>query len=139
MAKLHDAPARLILVGMMGCGKTTVGRLLSERLGRPFVDLDDAIEARTHSTVADLFAEHGEFDFRACEAHVLRDLPRRYPEVVLATGGGTPLHFDNMDYLSRIGLTVFLDIDAEHLVARLANQRDARPLLHREDWETAVV
>ena len=119
----------------MGCGKTTVGKLLAERLELPFVDLDDIITERTGQTVNELFQQHGEFDFRACEAQVLRDMPRRFHESVLACGGGTPLHFDNIDFLNQHYLTIFLDIDAEHLIARLEGQRDHRPLLKRDDWQ----
>lgn len=135
MANSNGAPERIFLVGMTGSGKTTVGKLLAERLGLRFVDLDDAIEERTHQSIAEIFAEHGEFNFRACEAHVLRDLIRRFPEGVIATGGGTPLHFDGMRFMSANGLTIFLDVDAEHLVQRLDEDRGSRPLLDRDDWQ----
>lgn len=136
MANVHNQPSRIFLVGMMGCGKTTIGRGIAESLSRPFVDLDDAIEKRTNRTINDLFENSGEFHFRTCEAQVLRDLPRSYPRAVIATGGGTPLHFDNMDFLNANGLTIFLDIDIHMLVERLADQREKRPLLRRDDWET---
>ncbi len=136
MAKVHDGLGRIYLVGTMGCGKTTVGKALAAKLQREFVDLDAAIEARTHSTIAKIFDNHGDFNFRACEAQILRDLPRRYPQAVIATGGGTPMHFDNMKFIKETGLSIFLDIDAKHLVERLADQRAQRPLLNRDDWES---
>ncbi|MFK8056683.1 MAG: shikimate kinase [Saprospiraceae bacterium] len=136
MANVHNQPSRIFLVGMMGSGKTTIGRGIAEVLGRPFVDLDDAIEKRTNRTINDIFENSGEFHFRTCEAQVLRDLPRKFPNAVIATGGGTPLHFNNMDFLNDNGLTIFLDIDIQMLVERLADQREARPLLRRDDWET---
>jgi len=127
---------RIFLVGMMGCGKTTVGKRLAEALKLDFVDLDDAIVKRTKISVTEFFSKHGEFEFRTCEAQVLRDIPRRYPNAVVATGGGTPLQFDNMSFINDNGLSIFLDIDSVHLIERLAKQRDARPLLNRDDWET---
>lgn len=135
MAAITELPERIFLVGMTGSGKTTVGKQLAERLELPFVDLDDAIEERTHLSIAEIFSQHGEFNFRACEAHVLRDLMRRYPTGVIATGGGTPLHFDGMRFMRASGLVIFLDVDAEHLIERLDRQRSKRPLLHRDDWK----
>jgi len=136
MTNVHNQPSRIILIGMMGCGKTTIGRGLAESLKLPFVDLDEAIEKRTQRTINDIFEKEGEFAFRACEAQILRDLPTKYPRTVLATGGGTPLHFDNIRFLNANGLTIFLDIDTDVLLARLAKERDNRPLLARDDWET---
>jgi len=135
MAKVHNQPSRIFLVGMMGCGKTTIGRGIAESFGRPFIDLDEAIEKRTNRTINDIFEKLGEFSFRTCEAQVLRDLPRSNPNAIVATGGGTPLHFSNMDFLNNNGLTIFLDIDVHVLVKRLAEQREERPLLRRDDWE----
>ncbi len=136
MANVHNQPSRIFLVGMMGCGKTTIGRGLAESLSRKFIDLDDAIEKRTNRSISNIFEKEGEFAFRACEAQVLRDLPTKHLNTVIATGGGTPLHFENMKFLKANGLTIFLDIDIHLLINRLANQRDDRPLLHRDDWET---
>lgn len=135
MTVSKKAPERIFLIGMTGSGKTTVGKQLADRLELPFVDLDDAVTERTHQSIAEIFREHGEFNFRACEAHVLRDLMRRYPRGVIATGGGTPLHFDGMEFMSGNGLVIYLDVDAEHLIARLAEQRHGRPLLERDDWQ----
>ena len=136
MANVHNQASRIFLVGMTGCGKTTIGRGLAESLGRKFVDLDTAIEKRTNRTINDIFEKEGEFSFRACEAQVLRDLPVKHKNVVIATGGGTPFHFNNMRFLNANGLTIFLDIDIHVLINRLADQRHERPLLHRDDWET---
>jgi len=136
MANVHNQPSRIFLIGMMGCGKTTIGRKIAEALDRPFVDLDEAIEKRTNRTINDIFENSGEFHFRTCEAQVLRDIPRNFPEAIIATGGGTPLHFNNMSFLNNNGLTIFLDINIHLLTERLADQRETRPLLRRDDWET---
>ena len=127
------------MIGMMGSGKTTIGRLLAEAVDVPFVDLDEAIEERTGQTVAALFDQHGEFNFRACEAQVLRDLPRRYPAAVIATGGGAPVHFDNVDFMLRTGTVVYLNVSAEELIRRLTSTRKGRPLLKRDDWKDFIV
>lgn len=138
MANLLTGEGRIYLIGMMGAGKTTIGRSLAERLGVIFVDLDDALENRTGLTVAEIFERHGEFDFRACEAQVLRDLPRKYPDAVIATGGGAPAHFDNVAFMRQSGTVVYLQASADELIGRLAQQRAERPLLKRDDWEAFV-
>ena len=127
----------LFLVGMTGAGKSTVGRRLADRLDRRFVDLDDLIAARTQSSVANLFAQYGEFHFRCCEAQVLRDIPRLHPEgAVVATGAGAPIHFGSMDFMLANGVTIFLDATVPELIGRLRHARAGRPLLAREDWES---
>lgn len=119
---------RCYLIGFMGSGKTHWGRLLAERLGWPFVDLDAAIEAREGLGIGEIFARFGEPYFRRLEAECLRRTAL-WPDAVIATGGGTPCFFDNMDWMNRAGLTIFLDAPAEQLIARLKPERDSRPLL----------
>ena len=138
MANLLRGARPIYLVGMMAAGKSSVGRGLAERLGRPFVDLDAAIELRTGTTVAEVFARHGEFDFRACEAQVLRDLPRQYPDGVVATGGGTPLHFEGMTFLRQTGTVIYLEAGEATLLRRLGPTRASRPLLNSPDWRSRV-
>lgn len=138
MANLLTGARRIFLIGMMGAGKTTAGKLLAERIRVPFVDLDEAIEERTGLSVPVVFEQHGEFNFRACEAQVLRDLPRRYPAAVIATGGGAPAHFDNVRFMRSCGTVVYLEASAHELVERLRAVRNDRPLLAGDDWEALI-
>lgn len=130
--------AHIFLIGAMGSGKSTIGPQLAELLGVPFLDLDVEIEARTYMSVEEIFETRGEFEFRACEAQMLRELPSRHPASVIATGGGAPLYFDSMDYLLATGRVVFLDASAAELTRRLEPLRDGRPLLAREDWQAFI-
>ena len=106
----------VVLIGMPGCGKTTVGRLLSERLGRPLLDTDEAITRRI-GPVSDYIVTHGEIAFRALEAEVIRDEIARESGVIIATGGGAILRDENVRRLKRNGKLVFLDRPLDALIA----------------------
>jgi shikimate kinase len=100
---------KLYLVGFMGAGKTTVGRALSRRIGWPFVDIDERIEARVRRSIASIFAQHGESYFRQQEREVLGELlPQRH--VIVATGGGTFAEVDNRALMLADGGVAWLDI-----------------------------
>jgi len=120
--------AHIFLLGFMGSGKTYLGERLAVQLGRPFVDLDRLIEAGEGKTVPDIFAEKGEAAFRDLERQYLHSLENQAPAVV-ATGGGTPCFFDNMDWMNAHGTTVFLETPVETLYKRLRHERASRPLL----------
>src|SRR5689334_18079089 len=118
----------IVLVGLSGSGKSSVGRQIASRLGRPFLDLDDAITRRTGRTPARLIESEGEAAFRALEAAEV-DAAVRVPDVVIATGGGAVI-----DPLSRwalwgAGVTVWLDGPDDRLVARVSRHAETRPLL----------
>ena len=119
---------RIILIGYMGAGKTTVGRQLGMALGIPFYDLDWYIEGRMRKTVPQLFAERGEEGFRQVERNMLHEVAE-FEDVVLSCGGGTPCFFDNMDYLNGQGETVYLKASPEVLYSHLKMGRTERPLL----------
>ena len=119
---------RIILIGYMGSGKTTVGKALSKELGIPFYDLDWYIESRMHKTVAQLFAERGEEGFRKVERNMLHEVAE-FEDVVISCGGGTPCFFDNMEYLNQQGETVYLKADPEVLYGHLQMGKTVRPLL----------
>ena len=119
---------RIILIGYMGAGKTTIGKALSKELGIIFYDLDWYIESRMHKTVPQIFAERGEEGFRKIEYNMLHEVAE-FENVIISTGGGTPCFFDNMDYLNQQGDTIYLKATPEVLYAHLKMGRTVRPLL----------
>lgn len=126
----------IYLTGMMGAGKTTLGRKLATLLSYSFVDLDVYVENREGRPVRELFAREGEPYFREAEARALRDLPQAFAEAVVATGGGAPCFHDNMSFMKASGYTVFLDVPVEELVRRLqASDLRERPLLAGKSHE----
>ena len=119
---------RIYLIGFMGSGKSRAGRKLAPTLQLPFVDLDDRIEAAAGCSISDFFARHGESAFRQLEARCLRQT-EAVSGLIVACGGGTPCYHDNMAWMNRAGLTVFLDPPLEVLAERLQRGRAHRPLL----------
>lgn len=119
---------RLILVGYMGSGKTTVGNALSKDTGLFFYDLDWYIESRMHKTVAQIFAERGEEGFRQIEHNMLHEVAE-FEDVIISCGGGTPCFFDNIDYMNAQGQVVYLKAEPEVLYKHLQMGKTERPLL----------
>ncbi|WP_153099245.1 shikimate kinase [Paraburkholderia hayleyella] len=126
-----DAHANVFFVGLMGAGKTTVGRAVARRLGRPFFDSDHEIEARTGTRVPIIFEIEGEAGFREREAQVIADLTQQR-RIVLATGGGVILREDNRAALHQNGLVIYLRATPHDLWLRTRRDRN-RPLLQTED------
>ena len=121
----------LFLVGPMGAGKSTVGRLLAERLGYDFYDSDHEIEARTGATIPMIFDIEGESGFRRREAQVIDELTQ-LPHIVLATGGGAVLKPENRKHLRSRGFVIYLQSDVDNLFNRVRHDRN-RPLLQNEN------
>lgn len=119
---------RIIIVGYMGAGKTTVGKALAKETGLQFYDLDWYIEGRMRKTVPQLFAERGEDGFRQVEHNMLHEAAE-FEDVILSCGGGTPCFFDNMDYMNLQGDTVYLKAEPDVLCAHLKMGKVKRPLL----------
>lgn len=119
---------RIIIIGYMGAGKTTVGKALSKELGIPFYDLDWYIESRMHKTVPQIFAEKGEEGFRKIEYNLLREVAE-FENVIISCGGGTPCFYDNVDYMNKQGKTIYLKATPEVLYGHLKMGKTVRPLL----------
>jgi shikimate kinase len=122
---LGDRP--IVLVGMMGAGKTTVGRRLASRLGRHFIDSDEEVEKAAGMTIEDIFAAHGEADFRAGEVRVIARLLRE-PGIVLGTGGGAFVNPETRALVKQDAVSVWIKADFDLLFARVS-RRSNRPLL----------
>ena len=132
MADAPDITRRTIaLVGLMGVGKTSVGRRLATALKMPFVDADAEIEAAAGRSVSDIFAEMGEVEFRAGEHRVIKRIVEGLP-TVLATGGGAFIHDGTRELLKAHTVTVWLQAELDVLAER-ATRRDTRPLLRGKD------
>ena len=126
LARRRVPPGRVYLVGFMGSGKTSIGRRVAERLGVPFVDLDDEIERTSGRTVRALFEDAGEAAFREREA-VFLEATRSLPDAVIATGGGCYVQEGNRRAIASLGRAVFLDVPLPVLLSRLEGKTD-RPL-----------
>jgi len=128
-SSLSAAP--IVLVGMMGCGKTTVGKCLARQLNRTFVDSDDEIQKRTGVSITHIFDVEGEAGFRQREAQVIADL-MQMRDIVLATGGGAVILEENRRAMRRGGTVVYLKGSAYDLWQRTRHDR-SRPLLQTAD------
>lgn len=126
----------LVLVGMMGAGKSSVGRKLALRLGLPFVDADTEIETAAGMSIPEIFQVRGEPEFRAGEARVIARLLESGPQV-LATGGGAYMNVDTRDTIRRHGIAIWLRADFDLLMRRV-RRRSNRPLLQNADPEAVM-
>jgi shikimate kinase len=119
----------VVLVGMMGAGKSSIGRRLAARLGIPFVDADSEIESAAGMTIAEIFARHGEAYFRGGEARVIARLLDTGPQV-LATGGGAVMNQQTRDLIRIKGISIWLKADLDMLIKRTKRRSD-RPLVDK--------
>jgi shikimate kinase len=122
----------IVLVGMMGVGKSSVGRRLAARLNIPFVDADSEIEKAAGMSISDIFARHGEADFRSGEARVIARLLETGPQV-LATGGGAIMNADTRAAIKAKGVSIWLTAEFDVLMRRIAKRKHERPLLQTAD------
>jgi shikimate kinase len=122
----------IVLVGMMGVGKSSIGRRLGVRLGVPFVDADAEIEAAAGMSIADIFARHGEAYFRSGESRVIARLLEGGPQV-LATGGGAIVNADTRTAIKAKGVSIWLNAEFDVLMRRINKRKSDRPMLQTAD------
>jgi shikimate kinase len=120
---------RIFLIGFMGSGKTYWGRLLSEKLGIRFFDLDEQIAEHTGKSIPEIFAGEGEEQFRLLEKEALHIIAESHDSLVMACGGGTPCYFNNIEYMNQSGTTVWINPPVETLFERLVKEKAQRPLI----------
>jgi len=119
----------IFLVGFMGVGKTTNGKKIAQALNSRFVDLDELFVEREGMSIAEYFKQYGENTFRLKEREILQNLHLPDPAII-ATGGGAPCFFDNMEWMNKNGITIYLQMPAAALASRLAaSKRHKRPLI----------
>lgn len=126
----------VVLIGFMGTGKTSTGRLLASRLGRPFIDTDQKIENESNMTIPEMFKIHGEQYFRQKEKEMVTRVSR-YTCAVIATGGGVVLFPENVARLKSNGIVIALTASLDVILER-TGRRNSRPLLNRPDREEVV-
>jgi shikimate kinase len=126
----------IVVTGFMGTGKSTVGKLLAEKLGRPFLDTDEEIVRRTGSTISEIFARGGEQEFRHLERRIARFLAAQQGYVI-STGGGMLVDDGNRQVMEASGFVVCLNATPETLSIRLANDQEERPLLN-SNWRALL-
>lgn len=129
---------RIFLIGYMGSGKTTIGKLVAKRLNYSFIDMDAHIEAKQYKTISQIFAEQGEDKFRQLEQKCLHEVSE-LENVVISTGGGAPCFFDNINYMNHNGLTIYLKHSAKELAARVGGSNIAkRPILGNRQGQELI-
>ena len=127
----------LILIGFMGSGKTTVGKILSDLSGLPFTDTDERIIEKTGLSINEIFEKYGEPYFRDLETQVLREMLLENTERVISVGGGLPVRPENRILLGKLGTVFYLQADPETLMTRLEQDR-SRPLLRGGDLKEKI-
>jgi shikimate kinase len=129
---------KIFLVGFMGSGKTRLGKNLSNALERNFIDLDVLIEHTQHISIPEIFAAKGEQGFREIEKNTLQHSAFA-EDSIISTGGGAPCFFDNMDWMNKNGITIFIDPPIKVLADRLINAKTERPLIKGKSLDELVI
>jgi shikimate kinase len=124
---------KIFLIGFMGSGKSYWGRQLSEKLQIPFFDLDEQVESQEGKAINEIFADKGEEYFRMLEKDTLHIISESHGSFIMATGGGTPCYFNNIEYMKKSGTTVWINTPVELLFERLLKEKNNRPLIRNLD------
>ncbi len=119
---------KITLIGMPTAGKTTLGKIWSNQLHLPFIDLDEEIAKKENKSISTLFTEEGETYFRAIEREILDDLLILPYTLIIATGGGTPCFHNNLTRINQAGISIFLNTPLEKIIQRLSTTKTDRPL-----------
>jgi shikimate kinase len=125
---MENVKRKIFLIGYMGSGKTTIGKLLAKKMNLQFMDVDLFIENRHRKSITAIFAEKGEDGFREIERRTLQEIAG-FENIVISTGGGLPCFFDNMDVMNAYGTTIYLKTSVKELVKRLSVGKQNRPLI----------
>ncbi len=123
--------AKIFITGYMGSGKSTAGKKLAAGLGYEFIDLDHFIETEYQLSIPEIFATKGEKEFRAIENNTLKKVLEK-KNVVVACGGGTPCYYNNMELMNKNGITIYLKMSVDALMARLSTAKDIRPVIQNK-------
>ncbi|MGZ4034118.1 MAG: shikimate kinase [Bacteroidia bacterium] len=123
--------AKIFLIGYMGSGKSSSGKILASQLKCDFIDLDLFIEKEYQMTIPQIFSTKGEKEFRAMEHNALKKVMEK-DNIVVACGGGTPCYYNNMELMNNHGNTVYIKMSADTLVKRLLTAKDKRPLIENK-------
>ena len=120
---------KVFFIGFMGVGKSHWGRLLSQKLGLPFFDLDEQVSSHAGKSIEEIFEQDGEEVFRLQEKDVLHIISESHDGFIMACGGGAPCYFNNIEYMNRVGTTVWLNAPTDTIFHRLSDQKNKRPLI----------
>ena len=120
---------KIFLIGFMGSGKTHWGRLLSEKLGIRFFDLDEQVVEQAGKPITEIFAADGEEQFRMMEKDILHIITESHDSFVMACGGGSPCYFNNIEYMNQSGTSVWINTPLDTIFSRLISEKDKRPLI----------
>ena len=130
---------RVFLIGFMASGKSTVGKKLANKIGLPFIDLDNYIEEKFNTTIRVLMNDKGQDVFREIERDTLKSVIEENKSAVISTGGGTPCYFDNMERMKSSGETIYIEVDIPIIVDRLIHSKKDRPLIWGKTREDLTV